>query len=83
MNTLINYLFENKEWIFSGIGILALSTIGSILVKLFSKKKNTNKIELKQINKNSSHGTQIGMQTNNYYKEKTYERHINTNDSRK
>lgn len=83
MDTLINYLSENKEWIFSGIGILALTTIGSILVKLFSKKKTTNKNEMKQINKNSSHGTQIGIQTNNYYKEKAHERHITTNDSRK
>lgn len=77
MNTLINYLSENKEWIFSGIGILVLTTIGSIFVKLFSKKKDTSKNVMKQTNKNSSHGTQIGIQ-NNYYKGETHE--ITTNE---
>lgn len=35
---MLKYLIENKEWIFSGIGILAITAIGS----LFKMKKSNN-----------------------------------------
>lgn len=45
MHDLIAYIITNKEWIFSGVGILIL---GWIINLLFSKRKDNSKITLNQ-----------------------------------
>lgn len=50
----MNWLNENKEWIFSGIGVLLISWIFNIILKVM--KKNNNK-STTQISGNNS--TQI------------------------
>ncbi|WP_461633703.1 hypothetical protein [Labilibaculum euxinus] len=40
----MNYILENKEWIFSGIGVLIISLIISLIL-YFSKKKKQNQIK--------------------------------------
>lgn len=63
-------LYDNKEWIFSGIGIFLLGGIvGGIkyLYKRFREKNEEQHVEaFKQINMGNATGTQIGTQ-NNYY----------------
>lgn len=66
LDKLISYIKDGHEWIFSGIGILAITTIGGLFKFLFTKKKDDT--TFKQINKDNSSGTQIGIQ-NNYYNE--------------
>jgi uncharacterized protein (TIGR02588 family) len=39
----MSYLLENKEWIFSGIGVLVLSTIIGIVLYQIRKKTNKQK----------------------------------------
>lgn len=63
---IINWIIENQEWIFSGIGVTLLLGIIRYICKRFTKKSNeekTIKIEQKNEGKNA---TQIGIQ-NNYY----------------
>lgn len=50
----MNWLNENKEWVFSGIGVLLISWIFNIILKVM--KKNNNK-STTQISGNNS--TQI------------------------
>lgn len=38
---IINYLSTNKEWIFSGIGVLVLTAIGAIVKMILNKNKKT------------------------------------------
>ena len=45
MHDLIAYILTNKEWIFSGVGILIL---GWIINLLFSKPKDNSKITFEQ-----------------------------------
>lgn len=67
MDKIINYLINNKEWIFSGIGIFVLCGIGAFAKLLHSKKKKkVNNETMTQINHTNATGTQIGIQ-NNYY----------------
>lgn len=47
----MNWLNENKEWIFSGIGVLLISWIFNIILKVM--KKNNNK-STTQISGNNS-----------------------------
>lgn len=47
----MNWLNENKEWIFSGIGVLLISWIFNIILKVM--KKNNNKLTT-QISGNNS-----------------------------
>ena len=69
MHEIINYLLNNKEWIFSGLGIFILGAIGTLTKLLYSKNKRKKKFgSMSQINYNTSSSTQIGQQ-NNYYKE--------------
>lgn len=37
---MMEYIMENKEWIFSGIGVLVLTIIGGTIKHLLSKKKS-------------------------------------------
>lgn len=39
MNEIINYIFNNKEWIFSGVGLLIFTGIGFIIKTIRSKKQ--------------------------------------------
>lgn len=45
MNNIINWLDQNKDWIFSGIGVLI---IGGICGFIFKKKKDTKTINITQ-----------------------------------
>lgn len=67
---ILQWINDNKEWFFSGIGVVLITTLGTIIKKLFFKKKSndTSKTVIKQksIGKNN---VQIGIQ-NNYEKEK-------------
>lgn len=66
IDNMINWMIENREWIFSGIGVtILLGIIGFIrkrFIKNFDEKKSI-KIEQKNEGQNT---TQIGIQ-NNYY----------------
>lgn len=52
-----NYIFENKEWIFSGIGVFLMT----MLITLFRRRKSDGRI-VKQVQKSgdSSVSVQIG-----------------------
>ena len=65
MEQILNYLSENKEWLFSGAGLLIFSAIGLIIKTIHSRKekKHTNKT-MSQLNTNHSSGTQIGIEQN-------------------
>lgn len=66
---IFDYLYSNKEWIFSGIGIIVVSLIFRIISRLFLGTES--KSIIKQTDKGSNN-TQIGIQ-NNYYKDKDNE----------
>ena len=67
MNEIVNFAIDNKEWIFSGIGIFVLGGVVTFIKFLFfPKKKKANKDTMTQINHTNATGTQIGIQ-NNYY----------------
>ena len=66
MDIFINYLIKNKEWIFSGLGIFVIGGIISLIKILINHHKKATQKSMKQINKDNSSGTQIGIQ-NNYY----------------
>ena len=63
---MIDWIIENCEWIFGGVGA---TIIGCILTALLGKKEKSHtkpeKIEIHQTN-TGSHGTQIGIQQNYY-----------------
>ena len=67
MDIFINYLIKNKEWIFSGLGIFVIGGIISLIKMLINHHKKATQKSMKQINKDNSSGTQIGIQ-NNYYR---------------
>ena len=67
MDIFINYLIKNKEWIFSGLGIFVIGGIISLIKILINHHKKASQKSMKQINKDNSSGTQIGIQ-NNYYR---------------
>lgn len=67
MDIFINYLIKNKEWVFSGLGISVIGAIISLIKILINHHKKTSQKSMKQINKDNSSGTQIGIQ-NNYYR---------------
>lgn len=41
---MIKYIIENKEWIFSGIGVLIITAIWGLFYKRKNKKENISKI---------------------------------------
>ena len=67
MDIFINYLIKNKEWIFSGLGIFVIGGIISLIKILINHHKKATQKSMKQINKDNSSGTQIGIQ-NKYYR---------------
>ncbi len=66
---IFDYLYSNKEWVFSGVGIIVISFIVRIIRRLFGGTES--KSVIKQTDKGSNN-TQIGIQ-NNYYKDKENE----------
>ncbi len=62
----MDWLFNNKEWLFSGIGLAIVSTIATMVYRKFICKSQDDKTKIKQINKGENN-TQIAIQ-NNYYK---------------
>lgn len=65
-DNIINWIIENHEWIFSGIGVTFLLGIFAFFRKIFCKKSKTENIcNIKQKNEGQNN-TQIGIQ-NNYY----------------
>lgn len=70
MQDIIKYLTDNKEWIFSGIGIFALTSLFAVFKILFFSNKKNKSTSMKQVNKGTSSGIQIGIQNNYNSKEK-------------
>lgn len=67
MQKIISILVENKEWVFSGIGVTIIGAVFGIVNSLFKKRKNEDsapKIKLSQENYDNSNATQIGIQNN-------------------
>jgi hypothetical protein len=62
MGDIARFVIDNKEWIFSGIGVAAIST----LVWLFRRKRGTS---LRQIQKSGDHSfnVQAGRDSISYY----------------
>lgn len=66
INNMINWMIENREWVFSGIGVTTLLGIIGFIRKRFTKDSDGEKsIKIAQKNE-SQNSTQIGIQ-NNYY----------------
>lgn len=67
INNIINWIVNNQEWVFSGIGVTVLFGIITSFHKIFRKKiENEKNIEIEQKNEGQNN-TQIGIQNNNYY----------------
>ncbi len=65
---MLNWFFNNYEWIFSGIGVAIISGLIAFFRKRAKKgETHKGKTEIHQTNSAYS-GTQIGIQ-NNYYSE--------------
>lgn len=71
MDKIIPFIVDNKEWVFSGIGVFVLGGIVTFIKKILPKKKekNNTSLTMTQTVENGGTGTQIGTQ-NNYYGEK-------------
>lgn len=67
INHIINWIVNNQEWVFSGIGVTILLGVITLFRKIFGKKAESERnIKIEQ--KNEGHNnTQIGIQNNNYY----------------
>lgn len=66
INNIINWMVENCEWVFSGIGVTVLVGIIGFIRKRVAKDSDSEKsIKIEQKNKGNN-ATQIGIQ-NNYY----------------
>lgn len=74
MDNIVIWITENKEWVFSGIGVFAISCIVAALLKCFFHKKQ--KPAMKQINKNHATGIQIGTQNNYNTKCREHENNV-------
>lgn len=73
MDKIINWISENKEWFFSGIGVTVVTLILAAIKKVFCKKKQEkNQTIIEQVNYGTK-STQIGIQNNYYTKEENDE----------
>jgi len=52
----MNWIFHNKEWIFSGIGVFCIS----LIIAFFQRNKKTKSIKQKQKSGANSTNIQIG-----------------------
>jgi plastocyanin domain-containing protein len=53
---LMEWILDNKEWIFSGIGVFIIG----LIIAFFSRKKKNKSIKMKQKSGSNSTNTQIG-----------------------
>lgn len=67
INNIINWIIENYEWVFSGIGITALLGVIAFLRKIFRKKSEEEYGIIIDQKNEGQNNTQIGIQNNNYY----------------
>lgn len=65
MDTIVNWIIDNREWVFSGIGVTILLLILKGIRYFIASKRES--VVVKQTNKKGV-TTQIGIQ-NNYYSE--------------
>ena len=66
LDNVINWINENREWMFSGIGATVLIGIFEFVRKKFAKKTDAEKsIKIEQKNEGDK-ATQIGIQSNYY-----------------
>lgn len=66
INNIANWIIENQEWVFSGIGVTVILGVIAVFRKIFCKKLESEKgIKIDQKNEGQNN-TQIGIQ-NNYY----------------
>ena len=70
MNNFITWMNENREWLFSGIGITVITLTFAGVRRLFRKKKaeENSKAVIKQ-NNYGMKNIQAGIQKNSYTKE--------------
>ena len=52
----MEWILENKEWIFSGIGVFIIG----LIITLFTRKRKSKSIKMKQKSGSNSTNTQIG-----------------------
>lgn len=57
---MIETILNNKEWIFSGIGVVLFVGIGNLLLKLIKKGNSKNIINQSQTTGDNSQAIQIG-----------------------
>ena len=69
IDKIINWVIENREWIFSGIGVTILIGIIGFIRKIITKDSNNKKIIRIEQKNEGQKATQIGIQ-NNYFGEK-------------
>lgn len=69
---IVKWLSDNKQWLFSGIGVVFLSYIAKLFYRFFfAKKRDKNQcITIKQYDNRGKNNTQIGIQNNYYNREK-------------
>lgn len=70
MNNIITWVNENREWLFSGIGITVMTLIVAGIRRMICKRKEEQNSQtmIKQINYGTKN-TQVGIQNNYYTKE--------------
>lgn len=51
--TILGYIAENKEWVFSGIGVFALSLLITIVVYLVKRPKKDGSSQFQKSGRNS------------------------------
>lgn len=68
INKVFNWIIENREWVFSGIGVtVLLGIIGSFRKIFFRKSDDEKHIRIVQKSEGQN-STQIGIQIHNYFK---------------
>ena len=61
MARVLGWINDNKEWIFSGVGVTIAVTCLNFIINHIQKNKISNSIEMKN---KGEHVTQIGIQNN-------------------
>jgi len=84
---IIEYIIENKEWIFSGIGVAILAFILSYVYKTFIKKETVNKSKTKsssiKLQNSKSNTVQLINSQNNYSNKRKIEKKKEAKESLK
>ena len=67
INNIIAWIINNRDWVFSGIGVTIFLGVIAFFRKFLGKKADSEKnIKIEQKSKGQNN-TQIGIQNNNYY----------------